>query len=1419
MRKGKNGIRRIAALACSVALLATMLPTQVLAADEATSEPLAAVTSLEESGEEKAPEQGETGIQPETENACTKSEDCAAETHEEGCPKYVAPAEEEDTDPVVSCTKTEDCQAKTHEEGCPKYEEPETESLTNALVAKNKSDDIMETDRLNKTDDIQPSTDWYTGHESDSTYNLFSAEDLAGLAQLVNNGNSFEGKTLNLRQAIDLENKMWMPIGNTEDNTFEGVFNGNGYTISNITISLEGMSVGFFGYLNRATVQDLTLNKVRFASASANEEQNIGGLCGSLMFIPSKIQNCHVVDMVVDQVQAKNIGGLVGYLYSGQDEAGNKISIEGSSVKDLSLNGSCDFLGGLIGNNSSYSYYISDCSVASVSLFNDSIQSSSACGGIAGKTTDPTYSSCSVSDSSVSAHNVGGALGISAYGGTLEGIQISNVTVTAIAEEGSVAGVIGAVNANSVSIKNCSLKDVTIQGKAQNQLNVLLGSGSLDDTEYTQSNISFFLNGEEVLPYTSAGVKYFLIKDDLTAIVTGASEDLTDGQLIIPDFIEYESKKYAVSTIAASAFSGNTAIKTLSLGNQLTDISASAFKDCVNITGMLVIPDSVEKIEQSAFYGCKNLTGIEIGDSVTTIEKHAFNSCEKVTSLNLGKNIETIAPAAFANLTALSGTIIIPESVKSLEGNGNYSGTGAFSNCKNIECVILTCDNISVGAYVFENFESLKAVVAPSSATFTSKTFQNSAQNVQFYLIGNTIPENIPLNQITAFTNGGTFSADTQFTAGTLATPTKSGAIFEGWYDSADFTGAAVTTAEAGKTYYAKWIDLGVADVSLEYRQTQTFTAPAGVTFSNWKSEDPSVATVDNGTITAVGVGETTISVEAAANGQTTVAKISVTVTPMNITFGTGTGENPGGTITYQYNGGQAPAFSQFATFYPAKISDGSVSPVEGSSAVTLVEGKDIVFNYDAGAGSNDYEYLPLNVTSEANPETGLPVTVKLLNENYRFVTASNVTPGTGLRLSVVVTDKNLTESAITGLGDATLSFTYDGTGKAAVTGLTDISADNISQFTLHFHGWGGTAFAEQHLTGDASVFTEEAVAKIAPTEPGSYLMILTGVSENHYAYQSWIMTINKATVTITAADKTVIAGDKDGLPFLSNPTEGKDYTVTGLAAGHSLTTAPTLNYSEDANVDAVATYSIIPSGAAADEKYYTLQYVDGTLHVEKIAIIEGANQTWTKESGKDLVIRSNADFSDFLGVTVNDVELVQNQDYTAKSGSTIVTIKADYLNSLAAGDYKIAIVSNTGSAVTKFTVKAEAAGNSDTSNNDNTAGGNTGSTTTQSGSGIVYYTCPACGYHDWTAGADGYKCNHCGYVESVKQLSGYGNVKGVYEPKTSAAAAQSASATSSSAIPQTSDAMPVGLLGGVTVVAAAAFAALFVLRKRKHND
>ena len=75
---------------------------------------------------------------------------------------------------------------------------------------------------------------------------------------------------------------------------------------------------------------------------------------------------------------------------------------------------------------------------------------------------------------------------------------------------------------------------------------------------------------------------------------------------------------------------------------------------------------------------------------------------------------------------------------------------------------------------------------------------------------------------------------------------------------------------------------------------------------------------------------------------------------------------------------------------------------------------------------------------------------------------------------------------------------------------------------------------------------------------------------------------------------------------------------------------------------------------------------------------------------------------------------------------------------------------------------------------------------------GTVYYTCPACGTHDWTATAEGYRCDNCGKLESVKQLSGYGNVKGLYTPQTGAAAGGSSAA---SAIPQTGDDLPYALL------------------------
>ena len=92
-----------------------------------------------------------------------------------------------------------------------------------------------------------------------------------------------------------------------------------------------------------------------------------------------------------------------------------------------------------------------------------------------------------------------------------------------------------------------------------------------------------------------------------------------------------------------------------------------------------------------------------------------------------------------------------------------------------------------------------------------------------------------------------------------------------------------------------------------------------------------------------------------------------------------------------------------------------------------------------------------------------------------------------------------------------------------------------------------------------------------------------------------------------------------------------------------------------------------------------------------------------------------------------------------------------------------------------------------------------------------TYYTCPSCGRHNWTATEAGYRCDNCGYLESTKQLSGYGNVKGTYTPKTTG----SNSATAS-LLPQTGDESNLALWGGLIVICALALGGILVYKRRR---
>lgn len=97
----------------------------------------------------------------------------------------------------------------------------------------------------------------------------------------------------------------------------------------------------------------------------------------------------------------------------------------------------------------------------------------------------------------------------------------------------------------------------------------------------------------------------------------------------------------------------------------------------------------------------------------------------------------------------------------------------------------------------------------------------------------------------------------------------------------------------------------------------------------------------------------------------------------------------------------------------------------------------------------------------------------------------------------------------------------------------------------------------------------------------------------------------------------------------------------------------------------------------------------------EEIAILapeitDGKGQTMVVEAAKDLTFRSSAPIRYFQKVLVDDKE-VDAENYELTEGSTIVTLKASFLNTLGVGEHRLSVVSSTGTAETTFTV-AEAA-------------------------------------------------------------------------------------------------------------------------------
>ncbi|MEE1449066.1 Ig-like domain-containing protein [Faecalitalea cylindroides] len=196
--------------------------------------------------------------------------------------------------------------------------------------------------------------------------------------------------------------------------------------------------------------------------------------------------------------------------------------------------------------------------------------------------------------------------------------------------------------------------------------------------------------------------------------------------------------------------------------------------------------------------------------------------------------------------------------------------------------------------------------------------------------------------------------------------------------------------------------------------------------------------------------------------------------------------------------------------------------------------------------------------------------------------------------------------------------------------------------------------------------------------------------------------------VKITSAVKTPATCTEAGVTTYTATVEfnGKTHTDTKDVAdipaiGHKLTKteakAPT--NTDTGNIE--YWYCEVCNKYFSDEKAEHEITLEDTIIAKLPKFVSGANQEWTKGSKDGLTFKIDTDIKEFKKVLVDGKEL-KDTDYDIKSGSTILTLKPSFLDTLSAGKHKIRFEFNTGSVEAYFTVK-------DKENSSQTESANTG--------------------------------------------------------------------------------------------------------------
>ena len=637
-----------------------------------------------------------------------------------------------------------------------------------------------------------------------------------------------------------------------------------------------------------------------------------------------------------------------------------------------------------------------------------------------------------------------------------------------------------------------------------------------------------------------------------------------------------------------------------------------------------------------------------------------------------------------------------------------YPGKHVYGSIVRTKFAVQPASNLDLSSVLFAS-----AATAASSDTKSEKITDSAAMTLKLY---GTCKD---IGTATYNTTTGDIKAVKGATSQTVALVVQGNDGTNNWYYSKKITGTDVVNVSdiVAESNTPASIDLSACKIWLEITEDNvTYVVNATETVV---SEISSVAITD----IATPVSNTALDAEASCvtEGVSSTTP-QITWTPSDSTAGYNTSYTASITLTA-------------ATGY--EFTDSTTATVLGNNATSITKNTDgtLTVTYDFPATAKDKLIsitAPQAITvanGTAYDAMNLPATVNIVTEGNTESSAP-VTWNTTAPASGSYEPSVLTQQTVTLNGTVTCPDSIDDNGVLLTTTITiTISAAGIvGAPTVNLAA--GTYTENQSVTLTSS--TEGAT--IYYTTDGSEPTITGGVPAGTTAvYTAPIAVTGTEGESITTTIKAIAVKDR----MQNSSVEKFTYTIQipvpkyevnvtngsgsgNYAQGSTVTitanTAPNGQRFKDWSIESG---NITLASSTSDTTTFVMpaEAVRVKANYEAIPtpvsykILDGANSDWKQNTEETITIRGNGDFSKFVGVKI-DGNTIDAKNYTAKEGSTIITLTTDYLKTLSIGTHTFEIVWTDGSASTNFTVSKNDSGSETPKDDDKNKNDDSGSQT-----------------------------------------------------------------------------------------------------------